>query len=59
MDQVEHVPDNIVHPGVEMFRNEPVADGPAGPDRRCRPVGTDERHAVHDEDRQTAGGPVA
>ena len=58
VDQVEHVPANIVHPGVEMFRNQPVADGPAGPDRRRRPVGTDGRHAVHDEDRPTAGGPV-
>ena len=58
IDQVEHVPANIVHPGVEMFRNQPVADGPAGPDRRRRPVGTDGRHAVHDEDRPTAGGPV-
>ena len=58
VDQVEHVSANIVHPGVEMFRNQPVADGPAGPDRRRRPVGTDGRHAVHDEDRPTAGGPV-
>ena len=58
VDQVEHVPANIVHPGVKMFRNQPVADGPAGPDRRRRPVGTDGRHAVHDADRPTAGGPV-
>ena len=58
VDQVEHVSANIVHPGVERFRNQPVADGPAGPDRRRRPVGTDGRHAVHDEDRPTAGGPV-
>ena len=35
-----------------------VVDGPAGPDRRRRPVGTDGRHAVHDKDRLTAGGPV-
>ena len=59
VDQVEHVPANIVHPGVKMFRNQPVADGPAGPDRTSRPVGTDGRHAVHDEDRPTAGGPVS
>ena len=58
VDQVEHVSANLVHPGVEMFRNQPVADGPAGPDRRRRPVGTDVRHAVHDEDRPTAGGSV-
>ena len=58
VDQVEHVPANIVHPGVKMFRNQPVADGPADPDRRRRPVGTDGRHAVHDADRPTAGGPV-
>ena len=25
VDQVEHVPANIVHPGVKMFRNQPVA----------------------------------
>ena len=35
-----------------------VADGPAGPDRTRRPVGTDETYAVHDEVRPTAGGPV-
>ena len=58
VDQVEHVPANIVHPGVKMFRNQPVADGPAGPDRTRHPVGTDGRHAVHDEDRPTAVGPV-
>ena len=28
VDQVEHVPANIVHPGVKMFRNQPVTDGP-------------------------------
>ena len=56
VDQVEHVPANIVHPGVKMFRNQPVADGPAGPDRTRHPVGTDGMHAVHD--RPTAGGPV-
>ena len=58
VDQVEHVPANIVHPGVKMFRNQPVTDGPAGPDRTRRPVGTDGMHAVHDADRPTAGGPV-
>ena len=36
VDQVEHVPANIVLPGVKMFRNQPVADGPAGPDRTRR-----------------------
>ena len=58
VDQVEHVPANIVHPGVKMFRNQPVTDGPADPDRTHRPVGTDGMHAVHDADRLMAGGPV-
>ena len=58
VDQVEHVSVNIVHPGVTMFRNQPVTDGPAGPDRTRHPVGTDGMHAVHDADRPTAGGPV-
>ena len=58
VDQVEHVPANIVHPGVKMYRNQPVTDGPAGPDRTRRPVGTDGMHAVHDTYRPTAGGPV-
>ena len=57
-DQGEHIPINRVHPGVKMFRTQPVADGPAGPDRTCRPVGTDEMYAVHGEVRPTAGGPV-
>ena len=58
LDQVEHVSANIVHPGVKMYRNQPVTDGPAGPDRTRRPMGTDGMHAVHDADRPTAGGPV-
>ena len=41
-----------------MYRNQLVTDGPAGPDRIRRPVGTDGMHAVHDVDRPTAGGPV-
>ena len=55
---MEHVSANIVHPGVKMFCNQPVTDGPAGPDRTPRPVSTDGMHAVHDADRPTAGGPV-
>ena len=47
-----------MHPGVKMFRTQPVADGPAGPDRARRPVGTDDMYTVHDEVRPTAGGPV-
>ena len=47
-----------MHPGIKMFRTQPVADGPVGPDRTRRPVGTDEMYAVHDEVRPTAGGPV-
>ena len=35
-DQGEHIPTNRVHPGVKMFRTQPVADGPAGPDRTRR-----------------------
>ena len=58
VDQVEHRSANIVHLGVEMFRIQPVDDGPTGPDRRRCPVGTDGRHTVHDEDRSMAGGPV-
>ena len=55
---MEHVSANIVHPGVKMYRNQPVTDGPASPDRTRRPVGTDGMHEVHDADRPTAGGPV-
>ena len=58
VDQVEHVSANIVHPGVKMFRNQPVTDGPAGPDRTRHTVGTEGIHAVNDSDRPTAGGPV-
>ena len=58
VDQGEHIPANIVHPGVKMFRTQPVADGPAGPARTRRPVGTDGMYPVHDEVRPTAGGPV-
>ena len=57
-DQEEHYPTHGVHPGVKMFRAQPVADGPAGPDRTRRPVGTDEMYATHDDVRPTAGGPV-
>ena len=45
-DQGEHIPTHRGHPGVKMFRAQPVADGRAGPDRTRRPVGTDEIH-VH------------
>ena len=57
-DQGEHIPTHRVHPGVKMFRAQPVADGPAGPDRSRHPVGTEEIHAVDDDVRPTAGGPV-
>ena len=57
-DQGEHIPTHRVHPGVKMFRAQPVADGPAGPDRSRRPVGTEEIHAVHDDVQPTSGGPV-
>ena len=45
-DQGEHIPTHRGHPGVKMFRAQPVADGPAGPNRTRRPVGTDEIHVV-------------
>ena len=57
-DQVEHIPTNRVHPGVKMFHSQPVADGPAGPDRTRCPVGNDVLHAVQDEVRPSAGGPL-
>ena len=57
-DQEGHIPTNSVHPGVAMFHTQPVADGPAGPDRARHPVGHDEMYTVHDEDRPMAGGPV-
>ena len=57
-DQGEHIPSNRVHPGVKMFHTQPVADGPAGPDRTRRPVGNDVLYAVQDEVRPSAGGPV-
>ena len=56
--QVVHLPPNKVHPGVEMFHTESVADGPAGRDRTRRPVGNDATYAVHDVVRPSAGGPV-
>ena len=58
VDQVEHVPASIVNPGVKIYRNRPVTDGPAGQDRTRRPVGTEGMHAVNDSDQPTAGGPV-
>ena len=57
-DQVEHIPTTKVHPGVKIFHIQPVADGPAGPDRTRRPVGNDVLHAVQNEVRPSAGGPV-
>ena len=56
--QVEHFPPNKVHPGVKMFHIQPVADRPAGLVRTRRPVGKDVLHAVQDEVRPSAGGPV-
>ena len=57
VDQVEHISANIVHPGVKIFRNRPVTDGPAGPDGTRRPVGTEWIYAERDADRPTADGP--
>ena len=53
-DQGEHIPTYRGHAGVQMFRAQPVADGPAGPNRTRRPVGTDEIHVVRDDVRPTA-----
>ena len=38
-EQEEHYPTHGVQPGVNMFRAQPVADGPAGPDRTRPPGG--------------------
>ena len=57
-DQGEYIPTHGVHPGVRMFRVQPVADGPTGPDRSRRPVGPDEVYATQDDVRPTAGGLV-
>ena len=57
-DQGGHIPTHRGHPGVKMFRAQPVADKPAGPDRTRRPVGTDGMYAVHDDVRPRAGGPM-
>ena len=46
------------HPGAMMSQIQPVADGPAGPDRTRRPVGTDGIQILHDGDRPMAAGPV-
>ena len=58
VDQAKHVPFIRRHPGAMMYQNQPVADGPAGPDRTRRPVGTDGIQVLHDVDRPMAGGPV-
>ena len=58
VDEVGHVPTSPVDPVSLWHRNQSFADGPAGLDRTCRPVGTDGMHEVHDADRPTAGGPV-
>ena len=41
VDRGENVPLIRRHPGTMMSQIQPVADGPAGPDRTRRPVGTD------------------
>ena len=61
VDQVEHVPASIVDPGVRMYRNQPVTDGPAGQDRTRRPVGTEGMHAVNNSESADGwwpGGPI-
>ena len=56
--RTENVPFIRGQPGPMMSQIQPVADGPAGPDRTRRPVGTDEIQVLHDVDRPMAGGPV-
>ena len=58
VNQAEHVPFIRRHPGAMMYHNQRVADGPAGPNRTRRPVGTDGIQVLHDVDRPMAGGPV-
>ena len=58
VDQAKHVPFIRRHPGAMRYQNQPVADGPAGPVRTRRPVGTDGIQVLHDVDRPMAGGPV-
>ena len=41
VDRRENVPFIRRHPGTMMSQIQPVASGPAGPDRTRRPVGTD------------------
>ena len=59
-DQGEHIrPANSVQPWWgDVPWTQPVADGPAGPDRSRSPVGTADIHGVHDDVRPTACGPV-
>ena len=56
--RTKNVPFIRGHPGSMMGQIQPVADGPAGPDRTRRPVGTDGIQVLHDVDRPMAGGPV-
>ena len=58
VDRAKNVPFIRRHPGAMMYQIQPVADGPAGPDRTRRPVGTDGIQALHDVHRPMAGGPV-
>ena len=56
--RTKNVPFIRGQPGSMMCQIQPVADGPAGPDRTRRPVGTDGIQVLHDVDRPMAGGPV-
>ena len=56
-DQGEHIPTNRVHPGVKMFRTQPVADDSYQP-LVTGPLGTNEMNAINDLGRPTAGGPL-
>ena len=58
VDRGENVPFIRKHPGTMMSRIQPVADGPAGPDRTRRPVGTDGIQRLHNGDRLMAACPV-
>ena len=54
----ETVPFTRRHPETRMSQIQPVAEGPAGPDRTCHPVGTDGIQLLNDGDRPMAAGPV-
>ena len=57
-DQEGCIPTDSVHPEVMMLPIQPGAAGPAGPDGVRRSVSHVRMCPGHDDDRQTAGGPL-